>query len=219
MNRSFFSWLLAGAALAAVLSIALPAPAEDAAGPSTAPQQRDPREPSRVPISWELGFKHGTLERVIVPVEGKDQTYWFMRYTAVNNAGKDILFTPSFEILSESGVVTHEIKNVPAPVFAKIKALYSNPLMLSPVNIDGKLLQGEDNAKDSVAVFPALDADSRNFKVFVMGLSGETSEVTNPATKQPVLLQKTLELDYNIPGQAINIAPEPKLLVTKWVMK
>jgi hypothetical protein len=81
------------------------------------------------------------------------------------------------------------------------------------------LLQGEDNAKDSVAVFPGLDAESRNFKVFVMGLSGETSEVVNPATKQPVLLQKTLELDYNIPGQAINVPPEPKLIATKWVMK
>jgi hypothetical protein len=220
MNRSFLSCLLAGAALVAALSITLPAPAQEAAAPAaTGPQAKDPREPSRVPISWELNFKHGTLERVIVPVDGKDQTFWFMRYTVINNSKKDILFTPSFEIVAESGTAINETKNVPAAVFAKIKSLYNNPLMLSPVNIDGKLLQGEDNAKDSVTVFPALDTDSRNFKVFVMGLSGETSEVINPQTKQPVLLQKTLELDYNIPGQAINIAPEPKLLATKWVMK
>jgi hypothetical protein len=52
-----------------------------------------------------------------------------------------------------------------------------------------------------------------------MGLSGETSEVVDPISKKSVLLQKTLELDYNIPGQAIDITPQPKLLATTWVMK
>jgi hypothetical protein len=220
MNRSLFSWLLAGAAFAAAFSLTLPAPAEDAASqPAPAAPARDPREPSRMPVSWELNFKHGTLERITVPVDGKDQTYWFMRYTVINNSGHDVLFTPSFEIVAESGVATPAIKNVPAPVFAKIKSLYNNPLLLSPINIDGKLLQGEDNAKDSIAVFPALDPDSRTFKVFAMGLSGETSEVIDPISKKSVLLQKTLELDYNIPGQAINTTPQPKLLATKWVFK
>jgi hypothetical protein len=220
MNRSLFSWLLAGVALTAALSLSLPAPADDAASqPATPAPSRDPREPSRVPISWELSFKHGTLERAVVPVDGKDQTYWFMRYTVTNNSGRDILFTPSFEIVAESGVASSAIKNVPAPVFAKIKSLYNNSFLLSPINVDGKLLQGEDNAKDSVAIFPALDPESRNFKIFVMGLSGETSEVVDPISKKQVLLQKTLELDYNLPGQAIDITPQPKLLATKWVMK
>jgi hypothetical protein len=186
---------------------------------ATNPLERDPRQPNRVPISWELTFKHGNLERVTVPVDGKDQTFWFMRYTIVNNAGRDILFTPNFEILAESGTSVAALKIVPAAVFDKIKSMYNNPLLLSPINIDGKLLQGEDNAKDSVAIFPELDPNSRNFALFVMGLSGETSEVMNPIKKQPVILQKTLQLDYNLPGQAVGIPPQSRLMNTKWVMK
>ena len=167
------------------VALSLPAPRlrrrlTPAAPPAASPLARDPREPSRVPVSWELTFKHGTLERIIVPVNGKDQTYWFMRYTVINNSGRDILFTPNFEILAETGVAIPAFKIVPAAVFDKIKSLYNNPFLLSPINIDGKLLQGEDNAKDGVAIFPDLDPDSRNFPLFVMGLSGETSEVTQP---------------------------------------
>jgi len=217
--------LLAGVCLAAALGLSFPGPASAADEPAAAaaapasPLARDPREPSRVPISWELTFKHGTLERVIVPIDGKDQTFWYMRYTVVNNSGRDILFTPGFEVLAESGVATPALQIVPAPVFEKIKKLFNNPLLLSPTNIDGKLLQGDDNAKDGVAIFPALDPESRNFKLFIMGLSGETSEVINPVTKKPVILQKTLELDFNLPGQAVAIEPQPKLLATTWVMK
>ena len=196
---------------------ATPAPA--ATPPAVSPLERDPRQPARVAISWELTFKHGNLERIVVPVDGKDQTFWYMRFTIVNNSGRDILFTPNFEILAESGTATAALKIVPAAVFDKIKTVYNNPLLLSPINIDGKLLQGEDNAKDGVAIFPDLDANSRNFALFVMGLSGETSEVVNPLNKQPVILQKTLELDYNVPGQAVGIPPQSRLMNTKWVMK
>ncbi|HEY4330421.1 MAG TPA: hypothetical protein VGN88_11850 [Phycisphaerae bacterium] len=176
-------------------------------------------EPSRVPISWELNFKHGNLERIIVPVAGKDTPFWYMRYTVTNNSGQDILFTPNFEIVADTGTALAAFKDVPNDVFEKIKTLYKNPLMQSPTNIYGKLLQGDDNAKDGVIIFSALDPDARNFRIFVSGLSGETAEVPNPATKKPAILQKTLELDYNLPGQAIGIDPVSKLTATTWVMK
>lgn len=223
MKRSRLTSLLAGATLVAALGLYLHAAVgADTAATATAPSAitpRDPREPSRVPISWELNFKHGPLERIIFNVDGKDQTYWYMRYTVTNNSGRDVLFTPNFQILAETGTFIDGYKNVPDGVFDKIKTLFGNPLLLSPINADGKLLQGDDNAKDAVAIFPALDGNARNFKVFVMGLSGETSEVSNPVTGKPVILQKTLELDYNIPGQAIGIDPKPSLTLTAWVMK
>ncbi len=230
MSRRIITTLMAGACLAAGLGLAAVGPAwaaDEPAIPPTTPAApdapalppKDPREPSRVQVSWELTFKHGPLERLIMTVDGKEQTFWYMRYTVVNNSGRDVLFIPDFEIITDSGVVIDSYKKAPAGVFDKIKALYKNPLVLSPINIDGKLLQGEDNAKDSVAIFPALDAESRNFRVMVMGLSGETSEVSNPKTKDAVLLHKTLELDYNIPGQAVGIEPQVKLTATKWVMK
>jgi hypothetical protein len=172
-----------------------------------------------VPISWELGFRHGNMERVFVNVNGKDEPFWFMRYTVTNTTGRDILFTPSFELVAETGPALQGFKNVPNTVFEKIKANFNNPLLVSPNNIYGKLLQGEDNAKDGVVIFPALDPEARNFRLYVMGLSGETADVENPVTHKKVILQKTLELDFNIPGQAIGIEPKCTLTAIKWVMK
>ena len=176
-------------------------------------------EPSRVPISWELSFRHGNMERIFVNVNGKDQTFWFMRYTVVNNSGREILFAPSFELAAETGAVSEAFKDVPNAVFEKIKSSFNSPLLVSPNNIYGKLLQGDDNAKDGVVIFSALDPEARNFRLFAMGLSGETADVENPMTHKKVILQKTLELDFNIPGQAIGIEPKCTLTATKWVMK
>jgi len=177
-------------------------------------------EPSLVPVSWQLDVKYGNLERIFVNVDGKDKPFWFLRYTVTNDSGKDVLFTPDFEMVADTGDVVHAFKDVPNAVFTKIKEIYGkNSYLLSPTDVYGKLLQGEDNAKDSVAIFPALDPEARDFQLFFTGLSGETAEVKNPVNGKPVILQKTLELDFNIPGQAIGIEPHPRLKGTKWVMK
>src|SRR5262249_38725765 len=107
--------------------------------------------PSLTPVSWQLTFKHGPLERLVMPIDGKQRTFWFMRYQVVNNSGRDVLFTPDFEIAGDSGEAAHAFKDVPNEVFGKIKDMYRNALMESPTGIYGKLLQGEDNAKDGVA--------------------------------------------------------------------
>jgi hypothetical protein len=182
-------------------------------------------EPSRLPVSWELNFRYGPMDRIFVTIDGKQVPYWYMRYTVINNSGKDILFAPSFEIVSDTGTAQEAFKeangkdNIPGVVYEKIKELVNNPLLLSPVAVYGKLLQGEDNAKDSVIIFPALDPEGRDYQLFVMGLSGETAEVKNPVTGKPVILQKTLELDLKLPGQAIGVAPRTQVTAVKWVMK
>jgi len=57
-----------------------------------------------------------------------------MRYTVINNSGKDILFAPSFEIVSDTGVVQQAFKegngkdNIPGIVFEKIKEQLNNVL-------------------------------------------------------------------------------------------
>ena len=175
--------------------------------------------PAIVPVSWELSFRYGPLERIFVPVNGQNKAFWFMRYTVINNSGRDVLFTPSFELVAETGSVSEAFKDVPNEVFAKIKEMYKNQFLLSPTAIYGRLLQGQDNAKDGVIIFTDIDPEARNFQLFVEGLSGETAEVKNPVTGKPVILQKTLELDFNVPGQSINIEPRPELRATKWVMK
>jgi len=176
-------------------------------------------EPSLVPLSWELNFKHGPIERLQIGKDGRQKTFWFMRHTVTNNTGKDILFTPDFQLMTDTGQVQDAYKDVPNEIIAKIKELYNNELLASPNNIVGKLLQGEDNARDGVIVFGDVDAEARNFKVFIAGLSGETTTVKNPKTDKTVILQKTLILEYNVPGEAIGIEPRPEYKGAKWVMR
>jgi len=178
-------------------------------------------EPGVVPTTWELTFKNYAPERIVAAVEGKGekQTYWYMRYTVTNNSGQDLLFTPEFELMTDTGQIVKAGKGVDDSIFRQIKELYKNPLMEGPVDILGKILQGEDNAKDGVAIFAGVDADARTFRFMVGGISGETSPVLDPVTKEKVVLHKTLVLEYLIPGESIGAAPQPQFKSKKWVMK
>ncbi len=176
-------------------------------------------QPSIVPNSRELNFRHGPLERLTMNIKGKQQSFWYMRYTVINNSGRDVLFTPDFQLLTDTGEAISAFKDVPNEVFDKIKSMSNNTMLESPTNILGKLLQGEDNAKDGVIIFAAPSADAHEYDVYVSGLSGETAEVKNPITGQSAIVQKTLVLQYNVPGEAIGIQPQPQLTATKWVMK
>ena len=104
-------------------------------------------EPSRVPQSWELNFKYGPMSRINVSIDGKQSTYWYMRYTVINNSGRDVLFAPSFEIVADTGTAQSAFKegngkdNIPNAVYEKIKEQQANPLLQSPVSVYGKLLQ------------------------------------------------------------------------------
>jgi hypothetical protein len=212
MNRRILGVVLGAMALAAGLSLV-------AREVNAAP------EPSRIPVSWELNFRYGPLNRITVSIDGKQSTYWYMRYTVINNTGRDVLFTPSFEIVADTGTAQAAFKegngkdNIPNAVYEKIKEQEANPLLQSPNSVFGRLLQGEDNAKDSVIIFPALDPEGRDFRLYAMGLSGETAEVINPITGKSVILQKTLQMDLKLPGQAIGIDPKVQVTGIRWVMK
>ncbi|HUO09560.1 MAG TPA: hypothetical protein VM008_14720 [Phycisphaerae bacterium] len=187
---------------------------------SLAPSARAFPTPSIVPVSWELNFRHGDLQRLITSVNGQSKTFWYMRYTVINNSGKDVLFTPDFQLSTDTGQVQTAFKDVPNEVTNRITAMYKSATPLyGPNEILGKLLQGEDNAKDGIIVFSNIDPAARDYQVFIAGLSGETAQVDNPVTHKPAVLQKTLILDYTVPGEAINIQPAPKLKAVKWVMK
>lgn len=169
---------------------------------------------SVVPQTWELTFGAQPIERMIV--DGK--TYFFVRYKVVNNTGKDVLFTPEFQLITETGQII-KAEAQADKVYKKIKDLYRAQFMQSPIEILGKIRQGEDNAKEGVAIFTGVDTDARNFRVFISGLTGDTAEVTNPVTGKKEILQKTLVLEYDLPGQAIDINIQPQGKMPYWVMR
>lgn len=186
-------------------------------------------EPSKSPIAWEITIKTDQPKRIVVEVPGEStpKAYWYITYTVTNNSGQDVNFLPTFEWVTNEGKVIRSDKNIPNAVFDKIKAASGNKLLENAVKIAGTLRQGEDEAKDGVAIWEEPAPRLGDFSIFVTGLSGESTPLTDAAGKpssdadgKPILLYKTLELDYKLAGD--EVYPGNDLLTKlgqKWVMR
>ena len=64
----------------------------------------------------------------------------------------------------------------------------NDPLLLDLSDMAGRLLQGEENAKEGVAIWNDFDPNAATFDVFVSGLSGETVELRLP---KPIRVTET----------------------------
>jgi hypothetical protein len=188
-------------------------------------------EPSVYPLpsAWYLTFKHGAVKRIVVDVPGKrvPTAYWYLLYTITNNSGKEVDFLPDFEMVSEDGKIHRSDQAVPLPVFEAIKKAEGNDLLISATQATGPLHQGEDQAKDSVAIWEEPAARMGTFSVYVGGLNSEFVQATdndgkpiNGADGKPITLRKTLKLDYTIWGDEVK--PELDEVHAKpdeWVMR
>ncbi len=195
-------------------------------------------KPGIVPTSWELEFEYRTPQPITILLPGwkEERTFWYMLYTVTNRSGDDHIFVPGFCLYTDSGQVSRADERIPAAVFLAIKKRHNNPLLLDMASVTGKLLQGEDNAKDGVAIWSDFDHKARGFDVFVAGLSGERMKIKLPKPitvavtdkdgkekkeiKTEVILSKTLYLRYFMPGEAAaRSAATPKLRKKQWVMR
>ena len=195
-------------------------------------------KPSIVPTSWQLEFEYQSPRCITLrlPGESKARTYWYMLYTVINRTGADRIFVPEFILYTDTGKVYRAGKHVPSEVFHAIQSRHNNPLLMSMAGITGPLLQGEDNAKDGVAIWPDIDPKARAFDIFIAGLSGERVEIKLPVpTKVTVIgkdgkpiekvtntaiLSKTLHLQYRLPGEPAgraNLVLKP--IKKEWVMR
>ena len=168
--------------------------------------------PSPYPKSWELKFEHGTPRRIVVEVPGTSvpQAYWYMTYTVTNNTDKEQMFLPVFEMLSGDGKMVRSDKNIPAKVFDAIKAQEKKPFLQPFPTVTGQIRLGEDEARDGVAIWPEPSSRMGQFSVFVGGLSGEAVVLTDAnaqpakdAQGQPVILRKTLQLNFIVRGDEV----------------
>jgi len=198
----------------------------------TAPQ------PSEIPTSWQLDLDLATPRAIDVVLPGRTtpQRFWFLRYTVTNRTEQDRIFVPDFILYTDTGQILRAGSRVPSAVFREIQKLYNDPLLKDMTGMTGKLLQGEDNAKDGVAIWTDFDPQAGAFDIFMGGLSGETVQVKLPTPiqvveidargneqtveKDSVILSRTLRLQYGIAGEAAARAyVEPKLLQRDWVMR
>ena len=214
MNRRRSSWVVLGVAVAAAM----------AAGRAGAFP-----EPSKSPVSWELKYEPAVPKRIVVEVPGQPsaKAYWYVTYTVTNNSDQDVTFLPTFEWVTNEGKVIRADKGVSHAVFDRIKAAIGNKLLEDSVQIAGILRQGEDQAKDGVAIWPEPEARLGSFSVFATGLSGESTQLTDTSNQpmndkngRPILLFKTLETDFKLAGD--ELYPGNDLLTKlgdKWVMR
>lgn len=205
-------WLIACAMVLGVVAVA----------PIVSARHLAPR-PKLFSRSWQIKFVWHTPTRLF-HMTGTDgharlEKYWFLTYTIINNTRRDLYFAPAFELRMANGRIISPVVGITPRLYKSVERATGNPFLIDPDMVSGKLLQGADNAKDSFVIFRGVPSGMRGFQVFVSGLSGETAVQKNPLTGKPVVLHKTLVLDYHISGHAINVTPKPVLVKKYWVMR
>jgi len=179
-------------------------------------------KPLIVTHNWALDVRIHTPGVIAVksPLQDAPRLYWFMSYTVTNHTGEDINFVPDILMLTDAGDVVQANKSIPPIVFTRIKEKLNNPLLERHTKVIGRLLQGRDNARDSVAIWAVPDHDVNAISVFFGGLSGETHMVKDPVAGKQYILKKTMMLKYQTPGDASHAARKEFVLKSRqWIVR
>src|SRR5437764_1836372 len=164
-------------------------------------------KPSPYPIAWQLKFQHEKPKRIVLEVSGRSTpvAYWYITYTITNNTDQERTFLPVFEMLTKDGQVIRSDKNIPKNVFDTIKEREKKQFLEPWTKIGGELLLGEDQAKDGVAIWEEPTARMGQFSIYCGNLSGEAVHLKDEAGQpvkdaegKPIILRKTLQLNYLI---------------------
>ncbi len=180
-------------------------------------------EPDPVPRRWQLTVEPGPLRVANISVDGQNRLYYYMTYRVTNTAGSDVMFTPSFELATDLGTVQRAGRDVPASVTKEILDTLENPLLQDQISVVGMLLQGQENAKDGLVIWPVMDSHVRALEVYAAGFSGETRtlDAFDPETQgtRRVTLRKSLMLRYQTMGE-VRPGTEPySVLEQRWIMR
>ena len=184
-----------------------------------------PPEPDPLPKRWQLDIEVGPLRVAQISVEGQEpQVYYYMTYRVTNNSGQDLQFAPIFELGTDEGELLRAGRDVPRAVRLELLDRLGNPLIEDQIAILGTLLQGKENAKDGLVVWPVGDMDIDEVSVYAAGFSGETAriELPDPETgeKREIVLRKTYMVRYSIPGSLELRGSEPlKPRDERWIMR
>jgi hypothetical protein len=171
-------------------------------------------EPAIVPApgQWTVDMTFTHPQQVVLRRSSDNQStrFWYIIVTLTNNTGNDVGFYPKCDLMTDTFQIVGAGRSVPPAVFEQISRRHKSRYpFLGPLDDAGnKMLQGEDNAKDIAVIWPDFDAQAKNIKVFITGLSNETAAIDHPVAKDElgkplkVFLRKTLELSYDIRGDS-----------------
>jgi hypothetical protein len=189
-------------------------------------------EPAIVPgpSDWtlETTFEHPEQFLFRAGPSAKPERFWYMILTLTNKADRDVDFYLKCELLTDTFQVLPAVKGASAALFDKIKQIHQTkyPYLVLLENSGNKILQGDDNTKDILIIWPDFDPNAKTAMVFISGLSNETVAVDHPTQKDAsgnpvkVYLRKTLELTYSIGGDpAFRSDQKLKYVSKRWVMR
>ena len=175
-------------------------------------------KPAPVPYRWELEFEPGALR--LYSDSGGNGSYWYFTYTVTNRSGADQLWAPKFTLFTDAGEIIESGRNVPASVTEGLLKMLGNELMEDQNAAIGDILQGKENAKEGLVIWPAKRLDVNEMSLFVGGISGETARVKNHIDNSEIILRKTLQRNYLISGNAADRGGQPADLVSEeWVLR
>ncbi|MBY0307657.1 MAG: hypothetical protein K2Q09_02850, partial [Phycisphaerales bacterium] len=140
-------------------------------------------DPAAVPKRWQLQTDFGPLRVYSTRVDGASRSFYYLTYKTVNRTGQDVVFAPSFDLVDGSGAIVKSGRSVPEPVTKALLDRLGNPLMQDQIAVLGSLLQGEENAKEGLVVWPCENFRPGEINVFAAGFSGETAVVKLPGLK------------------------------------
>jgi hypothetical protein len=188
-------------------------------------------EPNPVPTRWQLDITPGPVRilTVQIPDEGP-RAFYYMSYKVVNNTGEDLYFAPVFELATDEGELLRGGRNVPSVAVREAMNRLGNPFMVEPIQAIGTLQQGEENAIETIAIWPAPNLSVDRVTVYAAGFSGETKRIVKPAIvvvegdeEEPsteVLLRKTLMLVHETPGDLTRQGNNPLTRIEqRWILR
>lgn len=180
-----------------------------------------PPVPEIVSTAWSIKFEPGDLQLVgIRQVDGSFQWYWCLPYKVTNLGKEDLFFAPDVAVSDDDGKIVSVDVDVPLRVFEVVKRRLANPLLETHLQVLGKLLQGPDNARESVFIWPMSKNRVDRMSIFIAGLSGETTTIQSPTSGESVTLRKTLMLEYALPGDPQSPQQTTiQLQNPKWIMR
>jgi hypothetical protein len=188
-------------------------------------------QPAVVPAAtdWTIDVRFEHLQQIELQLSGdKPARFWYTILTLTNNTHSDADFYPKCELMTDTFQIIPAGEQTPPAVFERIKNRHHSryPFLEPLEKASNKLLQGEDNSKDLVVIWPDFDARAGSVKLFIAGLSNETTVIDHPTAKDKegrpvkVYLRKTLELNYKIAGDpAFRSEVKPAYEGKRWVMR
>ena len=164
----------------------------------------------QAPGDWTAQSRFTPLQQIWVQQseESRPRLFWYMILTAFNETDKDVDFYPKCELMTDTFQVIPAGRDMLPVVFEQIKNLQKEnyPFLELLDGTSNKILQGEDNGKDIVLIWPDFDFKAKSINIFITGLSNEVAAVNDPIEKddagkpKKVFLRKTLQLDYELSG-------------------